>query len=301
MRGVTDNEATRAIPIFGFSIQSSELVKVVMVLYIAKVIEDRKYETFRDFTIYLIIPIAILMLLLLWGSVSAALLLAGTALIILFIAGISFKFLFRMVGIYFAGLVLIVALALPISHIFPSSNFFPRKDTAKARVLSWVGKGGKEDSEKKRDTYQADQAKIAIASGGLLGRGPGNSTQRYVLPKAYHDFIYAIIVEEYGIWGGGAVLILFLWFFFRCYLIAKRCTRPFSSLLVIGLGLLIVLQAMLHISVNVGLLPVTGQPLPLISKGGTSFVAVSIAFGMILAVSRTLEKTEIKEIGGEMR
>ena len=279
--GETHNDATRWITILGITIQPSEVVKVAMILYVAKVIEDRKFETFKEFTLYLMAPLGILTLLMLWGSISAGLILGGTAFLILLISGISFKHISKMMGIFFIGLILVVALA-------KATPLFPRIETAVSRITTFADDG-------KGDTFQADHAKIAIASGGIFGKGPGNSTQRIILPKPYHDFIYAIIVEEYGIVGGGAVLLLFLWFFFRCYLIAKRCTRNFSSLLVIGLGLLIVLQAMLHICVNVGLLPVTGQTLPLVSLGGTSFIAVSAAFGIILAVSRTIERTEMKK------
>ena len=279
--GITQNEATRSVIIFGVSIQPSEVVKVAMVLYMAKVIEDREFKTFKEFTIFLMIPIAILCLLMLWGSVSAGLILGGTAFLILIIAGISFTHILKMTGIFFVGFALVIALAF-------STPLFPRIETAFKRLITFV-------DDEKGDTFQADHAKIAIASADLFGKGPGNSTQRYILPKPYHDFIYAIIIEEYGLLGGSAVLMLFLWFFFRTYLIARRCTRNFSSLLAIGLGLLIVLQAMLHMGVNVGLLPVTGQTLPLVSLGGTSFIAVSAAFGIILSVSRTIEKTQVNE------
>jgi len=253
-----------------------------MVLYMAKAIEDRKFDTFKEFALYLMAPLGILTLLMLWGSISAGLILGGTAFLILLISGISFKHISKMMGIFFVGLVMVVVLA-------KWTPLFPRIETAVSRITTFA-------DDEKGDTFQADHAKIAIASGGIFGKGPGNSTQRIILPKPYHDFIYAIIVEEYGILGGSAVLFLFLWFFYRTYLISKRCTRSFSSILVIGLGLLIVLQAILHICVNVGLLPVTGQTLPLVSLGGTSFIAVSAAFGIILAVSRTIEKSETKEI-----
>lgn len=281
LKGSTNHQATRSLSTFGISISSAEIVKVAMVLYIAKVIEDRKFETFKDFSIYLMFPIATLTLMLMWGSISAGLLLVGTSFLILLIAGISFKHLYKMIGIYFAGLCLVVFLA----HSTPA---FKRILTAEQRFLSWV----KGEHEEKKGPTQIDYAKMAVASGGIFGKGPGNSTQRYILPESHHDFIYAIIIEEYGIIGGSVVLMLFLWLFFRTILISKKCTRSFSSMLVIGLGLLIALQAILHIGVNVGIMPVTGQTLPLVSLGGTSFIAVSAAFGMILAVSRTLEKDQ---------
>ena len=137
-------------------------------------------------------------------------------------------------------------------------------------------------------------AKIAIASANIIGKGPGKSTQRYVLPHPYSDFIYSIIVEEWGLAGGVTVLLLYLWFLFRCIAIARNCTKMFSAILVIALGLLITTQAMLHILVNVSLLPVTGHTLPLISLGGTSLIIMSSAFGIILAVSRSVESGKVK-------
>jgi len=279
--GTTLNDGTRWLRILGFSFQPSEVAKIALILYIAKVIEDRTFNTFKEFTLFLMIPVALICLLILWGSFSAGVMLGGTALIILFIAGVSAKHIFKMMGIFMAGLAVVVALAV-------WTPLFPRIETAMSRFTTFVG-------DEKGDTFQADHAKIAIASAGIVGKGPGNSTQRHILPHPYSDFIYATIVEEYGMIGGVVVLLLFIWFFYRTYLIAKQCTRNFSSLLAIGLGVLIVFQAMLHIGVNVGLLPVTGQTLPLVSLGGTSFVVMSVAFGMILAVSRTVEKAKPTE------
>ena len=137
-------------------------------------------------------------------------------------------------------------------------------------------------------------AKVAVSSVGILGKGPGKSTQRYVLPHPYSDFIYAIIVEEWGLIGGVVVLMLYLWLLFRCMTLAYACTKVFSMMLVIGLGLTISLQALLHMMVNVTLIPVTGHTLPLVSLGGTSLVIMGGAFGIILSVSRTIEVTKEK-------
>ena len=132
-------------------------------------------------------------------------------------------------------------------------------------------------------------AQIAVKEGGLIGKGPGKSTQRYVIPHPYSDYIYAIIVEEYGLAGSLLVMMLYVWLFYRCILIVKDCRTVFSAVTVGGLGAVIIVQAMLHILVNVGILPVTGHTLPLISLGGTSFVFISVAFGIILSISRTKE------------
>ena len=283
--GTTLNDGTRWLNIVGFSFQPAEIAKIALVLYLAKAIEAYELKSFKEFLIYILLPVSVICLLILWGSISTGVMLGGVAFMIMVVAGVSAKHLMKAVGLVFAGIVIIVALAW-------WTPMFPRIETAINRITTFV-------DDDKGNSFQADQAKIAIASAGFLGKGPGNSTQRYVLPHPYSDFIYATIVEEYGIIGGVAVLLLFLWFFYRTYLIMRFCTRSFSSLLAIGLGMLIVFQAILHIGVNVNILPVTGQTLPLVSLGGTSFVIMSAAFGMILAVSRTIEKGEISRNDGE--
>jgi len=280
--GDTKNDGTRWLSFLGFSFQPAELAKIALILYIAKVSEGRTFTQFKEFAVHLMLPVSVVCLLILWGSVSAGLLLGGTVFMLLLVAGISLRHLAKMAGIFVGVAVMVVMLAI-------WTPLFPRIETAIKRLITFV------DDESK-DNFQANHAKIAIASAGVLGKGPGNSTQRYILPHPYSDFIYATIIEEYGLAGGIGVLLLFLWFFYRCYLIARACTRNFSSLLAIGLGMLIVFQALLHIGVNVGLLPVTGQTLPLVSLGGTSFIIISAAFGMILSVSRTVEKEKKKMI-----
>ena len=169
---------------------------------------------------------------------------------------------------------LVVALAFT-----PKLGEVWRFPTIKSRVTAFFS-GGEE-------SFQAQQSKIAVARGGMLGVGPGNSVQRNFLPHPYSDFIFAIIIEEYGLVGGGVILLLFLIILYRIGVIVRRCTRTFPALLVTGLGLMIVLQAFVNMGVCVGLFPVTGQPLPLVSMGGTSLLFTSAAFGMILSVSHT--------------
>ena len=151
-----------------------------------------------------------------------------------------------------------------------------------------------EIQEKKDKDFQAQNAIEAIQLGKLTGRGPGNSLKRDILPNAYDDYIYSIIVEEYGLFGGIIVIWLYLWFFVRCIRIAQSCKKEYSTIVVLGLSFLIVLQAFLHILVNIGIFPVTGQTLPMISKGGSSLVIMSIAFGVILAINRTIEISKSK-------
>jgi cell division protein FtsW len=297
--GTTLNDAERWISIFGVSFQPSEIAKIALMLYLAKVLEDHKFETFKEFVIWVLAPLGIMLLLILNGSASTALILGGLAFLILIIGGVKWSHLFKSAGIAVVTLLLTVFL----NQAF---GLFPRIQTLVSRVENFVVKKDIDENLKSQDkqklldkTFQADMAKIAIASANVIGKGPGKSTQRYVLPHPYSDFIYSIIVEEWGLMGGVTVLLLYLWFLFRCIAIARNCTKMFSAILVIALGLLITTQAMLHILVNVSLLPVTGHTLPLISLGGTSLIIMSSAFGIILAVSRSVESGKVKVITDE--
>ena len=174
-------------------------------------------------------------------------------------------------------------------------------DTATNRIARFfqsetsVAEMTEEERQEEEDkTFQENMAKIAISSVGIKGKGPGKSTQRYVLPHAYSDYIYTIIIEEYGFFGGVVVLMLYMWLFYRCIVLVRGCTKVFTGLVVGGYGLVITSQAMLHILVNVGILPVTGHTLPLISSGGTSIVMVCCMFGIILSISRTIDSIKAK-------
>jgi cell division protein FtsW len=209
------------------------------------------------------------------------------------------SYIMKTIGLGAAAVALLILL-----HV--TFGLFPRMDIAIERIKRFTQNEESVDKEKmdKRalqrladETLQADMAQIAVKEGSLLGKGPGKSTQRYVLPHPYSDYIYSIIIEEYGIWGGMLVLMLYVWFFYRCVLIVKECRTVFAAITVGGLGAVIMVQAMLHILVNVGIFPVTGHTLPLISLGGTSFIIISGAFGIILSISRTKEdaQAEIEE------
>jgi len=262
---------------------------------LSKVLEMFTFENFKEFFWWVVSPISVVVVLILYGSISTAILLSAVAFLMFVIAGIKWSHLLKTTGIAFGVIILVVLLNL-------SFGIFPRVETAFNRIKNFateqVFHEDLSPAEKQRlmdKTFQADMAKIAVASVGVLGKGPGNSSQRNLLPHPYSDFIYAIIIEEWGFLGGLVVLMLYVWFFTRCVMLSKSCTTTFSSMMVIGLSILITSQALLHICVNVGLLPVTGHTLPLISLGGTSLVIMSGAFGMILSVSRTVESVKSKE------
>lgn len=285
------NDAERWITIFGISFQPSEIAKITTMLYLAKVLEDHKFETFKEFLIWVVAPLGFVLLLILNGSASTALVLGGLSFLVLIVAGIKTSHLVKTAGIATALIALVF-----LAHV--TFGLFPRIATMMSRIKNFTTEKQIEEhltpQEKQRildKTFQADMAKIAIASSDGIGKGPGKSTQRYVLPHPYSDFIYSIIVEEWGLAGGIIIVMLYLWFLYRCIAIARGCTKIFSAITVIGLGLLITSQAMLHILVNVSILPVTGHTLPLISLGGTSLIIMSSAFGIILAVSRSVENS----------
>lgn len=295
--GMEVNGARRWISLGIFSFQPTELAKITIVLYLARVLELNNFSTFKSFFIKIIVPIGIVCVLIMVGSMSAALFVGLICLLILIIANIKWSYIFKAAGIGLAAISLCILLHLAF-HIFP------RMDTAFSRIEKKIDRKEvtadltAEEKQKIADeTFQEDMAKVAISSVGILGKGPGKSTQRYFLPHPYSDYIYTIIIEEYGlILGGGFILMLYLWFLFRCVTLVKRCAKVFTALTVGGLGLLITIQAFLHILVNVGIFPVTGHTLPLVSLGGTSLVIMSCAFGIILSVSRTIDMdSNIKE------
>ncbi len=297
--GTEVNGAKRWLSIGSLSFQPTEIAKITTILYLARILEVSKIETYKQFLLKIVAPVGMVCILIMIGSVSQALLVALISLLVLVAAGVKFKHLLYTAGLAGCALVLIILLNL-------SFGWFSRVDTATSRLKKFfvseteqVVDGGMTAAEQKQkqadETFQADMAKIAISSVGVIGKGPGKSTQRYVLPHPYSDYIYTIIIEEYGMIGGVVILMLYLWFFNRCVKLVKSCKTVFSALTVGGLGLLIVVQAALHILVNVGLLPVTGHTLPLVSLGGTSLIILSCAFGIILSVSRTKEVAQSKE------
>lgn len=288
--GVSYNSADRWISIIGITFHTGEIAKVAVVMYLARIMELIELDTFKKFAICVILPLSVVLPLVLHGSISMGVFIMIISLSMFFIAGIKWNILLKTALLGVAGITLLVILNMWIGML-------PRLDTAVNRVKNFatekvsVEELTPQERQKIYDrNYQAKMAKVAISSVGILGKGPGKSTQRNFIPHPYSDFIYAIIIEEYGLLLGGiGVLMLYIWFYARAVMIMRKCKVKFSFLLVAGLSNLIVLQALLHICVNVGILPVTGHTLPMISQGGSSLVVLGAAFGMILSVSRSVE------------
>ena len=301
--GVEKNGAKRWLD-FGFIVfQPAEFIKITLILYLARALEMWDMEKFKDFFIKIVVPIGLVCVIIMMSSVSTALVIGMLSFTILLIAGIQWSHLLKAIGIGAATLLVLILLNLALVKIF-DVDLFPRFSTAISRVEKYFvkedidkGLSAEEKQRKADETFQADMAKIAISSANIFGKGPGKSTQRYVLPHPYSDFIYTIIIEEYGLFGGVVILMFYLWLLYRCIILVRNCTKTFTAITVGGLGLMITTQAFLHILVNVGILPVTGHTLPLISAGGTSFIIFSCAFGIILSVSRTIDIDTAKKEG----
>ncbi|RZT91240.1 cell division protein FtsW [Ancylomarina subtilis] len=287
--GVNLNQASRwiTIPVIGFNFQPSELAKLALILFVSRILS--KFQTDKECQKEafwkIIASIGVVCGIIFLDDFSTSALLGGICLMLMFIGRISAKYLLGTMGI---GLGLIIVLLI-IAPFLPDS--FGRIHTVRNRILNFAGLG--EQKEDNGQNYQVDQAKIAVVSGGILGKGPGNSDQRNFLPHPYSDFIYAIILEEWGWVGGFGILALYLFLIYRAGSIVRKCDRTFPAFLVIGLSLSIVAQALTNMAVSINLIPVTGQPLPLVSMGGTSLIFTSAALGMILSVSRSVKEQEI--------
>ncbi|MBN1133029.1 MAG: FtsW/RodA/SpoVE family cell cycle protein [Bacteroidales bacterium] len=273
--GTSINEATRwlQIPGTGLTIQPSDFAKVALIMYVARILAANQ-NNIKDFKgVFLKIALAVILTcaLILPANLSTSL--------IVFITLFALMFVGRIPVLYLLSLIMTGALIL---SVFILISFAVGKEgrihTWKSRIETYMEGGG--------DNYQSDQAKVAIVQGGFFGKGPGKSTQRNLLPHPYSDFVFAIIIEEYGsIFGGITILALYLWLFFRTGLIVRRSKSTYAAFLAFGLSTGLVIQAFVNMAVAVGVLPVTGQTLPLVSMGGSSILFTSLSVGMILSVS----------------
>ena len=294
--GVTENDATRWIELFGIRFQPSEIAKLSVIIVCADLISRiHDEESEKTFFKYIIGICLIACALIVTANLSTAILLFGVVFIMMFVGHISFKRILPPILILLLCGVLgfFAVKAIPQEKM---PDLLGRAYTWVARIDSFI-RGN--DTENKYgitdDNLQEQHGKMAVARGGFFGVLPGNSVERDYLPLAYADYIYAIIIEETGLIGGLFVILLYLIMLFHAGKIAQKCEGTFSALLVIGLSLMIVIQAFISMSVSVGLGPVTGQPLPLISRGGTSILITSLYFGIILGVTRKYRKEEAKQ------
>ena len=291
------NEASRWIklPLINLTFQTSDLAKLALFMYMSRLL-SRRQNVIKDFKqgfLPLIIPVGIICILIAPANLSTSLLIGGIALLLMFIGRVRVRHIMLVVGLACIPIIFLVSAA---SHYYdheehvtkdlPSVLSFGRMPTWIKRVQDFMY-ADKEDA-----SYQIQQAKIAIATGGIFGKGPGKSEERNFLPHPYSDFIYAIIIEEYGLFGGTVILLIYLLFLFRSIKLFQRCPYAFGAFLAVALSFTLVIQALVNMAVNVNLFPTTGVTLPLVSMGGSSLLFTCFSIGIILSVARNVEQAE---------
>lgn len=283
--GADINEAKRwlRIPFIGLTLQTSDFAKVVLVTFVARELNNRRMQLhqFKNGVLPILVPIGLICMLILPADFSTAALLGMVCIGMLFIGGVPFRHMLKIAGLGVAALFMLYGLGKAAPELLP------RFGTWAGRLERFAGVGNASDGDALE--YQIELAQVAINRGGILPQGPGTGTSRNFLPHPYSDMIYAFIIEEWGaIMGGLGLVLLYIILLYRTIRTATRCPRHFGGLLAMGLGFLLVLQAMINMAVAVRLFPTTGQPLPLVSYGGTSMVFTCLSIGMILAVSRSV-------------
>lgn len=297
--GVNLNEAQRVVSILGVSFQSSDFAKIALIGYLARelTLKQNEIKSFKSAFIPLVLPVVVVVGLIFPENFSTAGILLASCLVLLFVGRINMKYL---LGILACALVLMSIYLVIVLNVAEDKG---RTGVWVQRMESFVEKF-KDDEDKSAEElareadaeeFQSIQSRIAIAGGGVIGKGPGRSTQRNYLPHPYSDFIFAIIVEEYGLVMGAFVVLLYLILLYRAIRIMVTIPQSFGGFVAFGLAFMMVMQAMVNIGVAVGMFPVTGQPLPFVSMGGTSILFTGCALGIILSVSKELDKTKERQ------
>lgn len=311
--GTKINEGSRWIklPVINLTIQTSDVAKLALFMYISKMM-SKKQEVIKDFKkgfLPVVIPVIIICALIMPANLSNALLTGATSLLLMFIGRVSMKHILLTIAVALIPVSIIVAVAVTTYDGKATTTVETRKPVVAEKMKSlgrfgtWVKRV--QDfiyADTDETPYQVQQAKMAIAGGGILmGKGPGNSTQRNFLPQAYNDFIFSIIIEEYGLLGGAILILIYLAFLFRCIKIFRRCPYAFGAFLALALSFTLVIQAVANMAVNVNIVPVTGVTLPLVSMGGSSFLFTCAAIGIILSVARNVEQLETPVIPADIQ
>ncbi len=282
--GTELNDASRWIklPVLGFTFQTSDLAKLALIMFLARQLSLKQDQItdFKEAFIPLLLPIVLTCLLIAPENLSTAVILFCTSVFVMFIGRVALKHIAMLFGVSMVAGAIFFALLF----LLPDNMLKGRTHTWRNRIENFTQHRDSEDED-----YQVQQAKIAIAKGGFFKLNPGGSDQRNFLPQAYNDFIYVIIIEEYGLFGGAMLVFIYLFFLYRCVRMVIKAPKAFGALLAVGLGIALVTQAMINMAVAVNLVPVTGVTLPLVSMGGSSVIFTSLAFGIILSVSRNIE------------
>ncbi|MDN3657749.1 FtsW/RodA/SpoVE family cell cycle protein [Ferruginibacter paludis] len=307
--GTKLNEGSRWIklPVINMTFQTSDLAKLALFMYMSRQL-SRKQLVIKDFKkgfLPIIIPVGIICVLIAPANLSTAILVAATSLLLMFIGRISTKHILLTIGI--AAIPVIILLTIAVKYYDKQEHKTAELPAifSAGRIPTWIGRiqtfmySHKEDDNEK--SYQINQAKIAIANGGWFGVGPGNSSARNFLPHSYSDFIFAIILEEYGLLGGTFIVFIYLLFLYRCIRLYRKCPFAFGAFLALALSFTLVIQAIANMGVNVNVFPNTGVTLPLISMGGSSFLFTCMSIGIILSVARNVEQQEGKSVLAEVK
>ena len=270
-----------SIPFVGIGFQTSTLASVVLMMYVARYLAKNKEKKikFKESLWKLWVPVGAIMMLILPANFSTTAIIFVMVLLVAFLGGYPLKYLGIIIGVGALAFALLIASAKMLPDSFKGS-----------RINTWENRWDSFIHPDPKENYQAELAKSAIASGNIYGKGPGQSPHKNLLPQSSSDFIYAIIVEEFGLIGAFLLMILYLGLLFRIVIVAHKIETVFGTLLVLGVGIPIVFQALINMAVAVGLFPVTGQPLPLISTGGTSIWMTCFAIGIVLSVSVAREE-----------
>lgn len=287
MTGGSDKETSRSLSLPFFSFQPAELAKIALIMYASRMLSkaQRTEEELKTAFYWVTGVSGVVCFLVFMSNFSTAALIFVTVLILMLIARVSYKYIISLVGIGIVAVLLIYAAAT----IFPGSiGQIGRVSTVKGRIDDFIHG----DNDSVNGTTQADYARLAVFEGGMFGKGPGNSEVSNYMEAGYNDFIYAIFIEEYGFVGGAFLALLYLILLFRGVIIVRRCDRTFPAFLVAGLVLIMTFQAFINMAVSVGAVPVTGQPLPWVSMGGSSMLFTAASFGIILAVSANNQKNK---------
>lgn len=284
LTGSTDKETSRSLSLPFFSFQPAEMAKISLVMYAARLLSkaQRTEEELKTAFFWITGVSAGICFLIFLSNFSTAAMIFFTIIILMLIARVSFKYIAALIGMG----------ALMVVLIYFTADFFPdsvgRVHTVKSRIDDFING----DEKTVTGTKQEEYARLAIFEGGTFGKGPGNSEVSNYMEAGYNDFIYAIFIEEYGFVGGAFLTLLYLILLFRGVIIVRRCDRTFPAFMVTGLVLLMTFQAFINMAVSVGAVPVTGQPLPWVSMGGSSMLFTAASFGIILAVSANNQKNK---------
>lgn len=304
--GIKLNGGSRWInlPVINMTFQTSDLAKLALFMYLSRQL-SRKQNVIKDFKkgfLPVIAPVAIICLLIAPANLSTSILVAGTSFLLMFIGRVDGKHMAYTIGVAMVPVMFLILIAVTTYDSAKGESKKLPAALSVGRIPTWIGRiqtfvySKKEDGNEK--LYQINQAKIAIAKGGWIGSGPGRSEQRNFLPHSYSDFIYAIIIEEYGIFGAAIVCFIYIFFLYRCIKIYRKCPYAFGAFLALALSFTLVIQAIANMGVNVNLFPNTGVTLPLLSMGGSSFLFTCFSIGIILSVARNVEQQEGKMVEG---